>query len=46
MSIFLKHFCEENDTFSNAIFKMFDSACDGVSSIEACDRDGNKKKKN
>ncbi|UFG20646.1 hypothetical protein LJN47_03230 [Helicobacter pylori] len=27
VSIFLKHFCEAND--SNAIFKMFDSACDG-----------------
>ncbi len=50
VSIFLKHFCEAND--SNAIFKMFDSACDGVSilvkkaeSIEACERDGSKKKK-
>ncbi|WQT34371.1 hypothetical protein KVD29_04330 [Helicobacter pylori] len=29
VSIFLKHFCEAND--SNAIFKMFDSACDGFS---------------
>ncbi len=29
ISIFLKHFCEANDTLSNAIFKMFDSACDG-----------------
>ncbi len=29
VSISLKHFCEAND--SNAIFKMFDSACDGFS---------------
>ncbi|GAA9316566.1 hypothetical protein BTM393_14320 [Helicobacter pylori] len=27
----LKHFCEANDTFSNAILKMFDTACDGFS---------------
>lgn len=31
VSTFLKHFCEANDTLSNAIFKMFDSACDGFS---------------
>ncbi|GAA8259639.1 hypothetical protein HpBT157_15250 [Helicobacter pylori] len=28
---FLKHFSEENDTLTNAILKMFDSACDGFS---------------
>ncbi|GAA7665573.1 hypothetical protein HpBhutan357_07890 [Helicobacter pylori] len=28
---FLKHFSEANDTLSNAIFKMFNTACDGFS---------------
>ncbi len=50
---FLKYFCKANDTLSNAIFKVFDSACDRFSilvktaeSIEACERDDSKKKKN
>ncbi|WRA40288.1 hypothetical protein KVJ61_05580 [Helicobacter pylori] len=28
---FLKHFCEENDTFTNAILKMFDTESDRFS---------------
>ncbi|GAA8768280.1 hypothetical protein BTM119_15450 [Helicobacter pylori] len=28
---FLKHFSEANDTISNAIFKMFNTACNGFS---------------
>ncbi|GAA9103016.1 hypothetical protein HpHA157_07500 [Helicobacter pylori] len=31
VATFLKHFSEENDTLKNAIFKVFDSACDGFS---------------
>ncbi|GAA7939950.1 hypothetical protein HpHA18_14490 [Helicobacter pylori] len=31
VATFLKHFSEANDTLTNAILKMFDSACDGFS---------------
>ncbi len=36
---FLKHFCEANDTISNTILKMFDTAQDFM---KACKRGGSK----